>query len=74
MATYYLDITQEHCPMTFVKTKIKLSELKEGDILEVLLSEGEPLENLPRSSQEQGYTVLGIEVAGGTTYRVRIRK
>ena len=30
-----LDITKEHCPMTFVKTKIELSKLNEGDILEV---------------------------------------
>ena len=29
--------------MTFVKTKIELSKLQPGDILEVLLSEGEPL-------------------------------
>ena len=43
MATKTLDITKEHCPMTFVKTKIELSRLQTGDILEVLLSEGEPL-------------------------------
>ena len=53
MANYKLDITKEHCPMTFVKTKIELSKLKSGDTLEVLLTEGEPLENVPRSSTEQ---------------------
>ena len=36
MATKTLDITKEHCPMTFVKTKIELSKLQSGDILEVL--------------------------------------
>lgn len=46
MATKVLDITKEHCPMTFVKTKIELSKLNEGDILEVLLTEGEPLDNV----------------------------
>ena len=46
MATKVLDITKEHCPMTFVKTKIELSKLAEGDTLEVLLSEGEPLDNV----------------------------
>ena len=60
MATYNIDITREHCPMTFVKTKIELSKLKAGDILQVLVSEGEPLENIPRSSTEQGYTVLSV--------------
>ncbi|MBQ2055531.1 MAG: sulfurtransferase TusA family protein, partial [Bacteroidaceae bacterium] len=55
MATKVLDITKEHCPMTFVKVKIELSRLQSGDILEVLLSEGEPLDNVPRNAKEQGY-------------------
>jgi len=63
MANYKLDITKEHCPMTFVKTKIELSKLKSGDTLEVLLTEGEPLENVPRSSTEQGFTVISITEA-----------
>ncbi|MBR6715541.1 MAG: sulfurtransferase TusA family protein [Prevotella sp.] len=69
-----LDITKEHCPMTFVKTKIALSRLQEGDILEVLLSEGEPLDNVPRNAKEQGYHVLGIEHVSGTTHKVIIKK
>ena len=69
-----IDITQEHCPMTFVRTKLKLSQIVEGDTLEVLLSEGEPLQNLPRSAEEQGYKVLAVEHVAGTTYRVLIQK
>ena len=69
-----LDITREHCPMTFVKTKIELSKLSEGDVLEVLLAEGEPLDNVPRTAKEQGYNVLGVEHVEGTTYRVLIQK
>lgn len=75
MATYNIDITKEHCPMTFVKTKIELSKLKEGDVLHVLVSEGEPLENIPRSSKEQGYKVLSVketEVKG--THLIVIQK
>ena len=41
--------------MTFVKTKIELAKLQPGDILEVLLAEGEPLDNVPRNAREQGY-------------------
>ena len=63
MATYNIDITKEHCPMTFVKTKIQLAKLKENDILEVLVAEGEPLDNIPRSSEEQGYKVLSVKPA-----------
>ncbi|MBQ8937396.1 MAG: sulfurtransferase TusA family protein [Prevotella sp.] len=74
MATKVLDITKEHCPMTFVKTKIELSKLSKGDILEVLLSEGEPLENVPANAKEQGYEVLSVEHVEGTTHKVIIQK
>lgn len=74
MATKTLDITREHCPMTFVKTKIELAKLNEGDTLEVLLSEGEPLDNVPRNAQDQGYKVLSVEHVEGTTHKVVIQK
>jgi tRNA 2-thiouridine synthesizing protein A len=53
-----LDITKEHCPMTFVKTRLKLDTLLPGEVLVVTLSAGEPLENVPKSAAQQGYTVL----------------
>lgn len=74
MATYKLDITREHCPMTFVKTKIQLSKLNAGDVLEVLLTEGEPLENVPRSSREQGFNVLEVSHVEGLFHKVVIQK
>ncbi len=75
MANYKLDITKEHCPMTFVKTKIELAKLKQGDTLEVLLTEGEPLENVPKSSEEQGFKVLSItEAAVKGTHLIVIQK
>ena len=74
MATKVLDITKEHCPMTFVKTKIEMSKLNEGDILEVLLSEGEPLDNVPHNATDQGFKVLGVEHVEGTTHKVIIQK
>ncbi len=74
MATKVLDITKEHCPMTFVKTKIELSKLNAGDTLEVLLSEGEPLENVPRNAAEQGFNVESVKHVEGKTYKVTIKK
>lgn len=74
MATHTLDITKEHCPMTFVKTKLKLAQIPEGDVLEVLLTEGEPLNNVPRSATEQGYKVLSIDHVEGNVHKVIIQK
>ncbi len=69
-----LDITKEHCPMTFVKTKLALSKLNKGDRLEVLLMSGEPLDNVPKSCEEQGYKVISIENVSGDIFRVIIEK
>ena len=60
--------------MTFVKTKIELSKLQSGDTLEVLLSEGEPLDNVPRNAREQGYNVVSVEHVEETTHKVTIKK
>lgn len=69
-----LDITQEHCPMTFVKAKLELEKLAAGDQLEVFLSEGEPLQSVPRSAAEQGYKVLEVTQVEGSRYRVLFEK
>lgn len=74
MSTKQLDITKEHCPMTFVKTKIELSKLQSGDKLEVLLIEGEPLENVPKSATEQGYKVLEISHVKDKVHKIIIEK
>lgn len=74
MITKQLDITKEHCPMTFVKTKIELSRLQPGDLLEVLLTEGEPLENVPRSATEQGFKVLEITHIKDNIHKIIIEK
>jgi TusA-related sulfurtransferase len=57
---HYLDITPDVCPMTFVKTKLKVERMSVGETLEVRLNAGEPLENVPRSLCELGYEILKI--------------
>lgn len=74
MKRHQLDVTNEHCPMTFVKTKLELAKLAPGDILEVLLAAGEPLDNLPRSAAEQGLQILETVHVDKEVYRVVIQK
>ena len=61
---HFLDITKYQCPMTFVKVKVEMAKLNPGDRLEVLLTGGQPLKNVPRSSEEQGFKVIEIKPAG----------
>ena len=56
-----IDITGDICPMTFVRTKLRMERMSVGEVLEVILNEGEPLENVPRSAGEMGWEVLAIE-------------
>ena len=74
MSRINLDITKDHCPMTFVKTKLQLEQMEEGDILEILLSKGEPLENVPRTVTEQGFQVLETSHVKDDIYKVVIKK
>lgn len=60
--------------MTFVKTKLELEKLQPGDTLEVLLSEGEPLSNVPRTAVEQGFTVLEQAHVKDGIHKLIIRK
>jgi tRNA 2-thiouridine synthesizing protein A len=53
----YIDITAEHCPMTFVRVKLKLEEMSEGQTLTVRLNGGEPLKNVPQSLKDENYAV-----------------
>ncbi len=71
---HFLDITKETCPMTFVKVKLQLAKMDSGEQLEVLLNEGEPLENVPRSCEEQGYKVLSIEPLDNSQHLILIQK
>jgi TusA-related sulfurtransferase len=69
-----IDITADTCPITFVRTKLALERLADGDVIEVRLKGREPLENVPRSAREEGHEVLAIVDEGGGTHRVLIRK
>jgi tRNA 2-thiouridine synthesizing protein A len=68
-----LDITDDHCPMTFVKVKLALAGMARGEELDVALAGGEPLNNVPRTVTEQGHQVLSIRQEGGV-HHVLIRK
>lgn len=55
-----LDLRGVLCPINFVRTKLKLEELDAGETLEVLLDEGDPIQNVPRSVKEEGHQVLKV--------------
>ena len=69
-----IDITDVNCPVTFVKTKVALEELDEGQILQVHLNDGEPVQNVPRSIKDEGHEVLKLVDNEDGTYELYIKK
>ena len=69
-----VDITDVVCPVTFVKAKVALEELDDGDILEIRLNDGEPVQNVPRSLKEEDHKVLKLTQNDDGTYRLIVQK
>lgn len=68
-----LDLRGVICPYNFVKTKLKLETMDAGQVLSVLLDDGDPIKNVPRSVENEGHTVLA-KTRMGEVYQVLIRR
>jgi tRNA 2-thiouridine synthesizing protein A len=68
-----IDLSGVICPNNFVKTKLKLEEMQQGQVLEAILDDGEPIRNVPRAVKEEGHQILKIEKIG-KHWRLLIRK
>ena len=55
-----VDITDVVCPVTFVKAKVALEELDDGQILSIHMNDGEPVQNVPRSIKDEGHQILKL--------------
>ena len=69
-----VDITDVVCPVTFVKAKVALEELDEGQVLSVHMHDGEPVQNVPGSIKEEGHQILKLIDNGDGTYDLIVRK
>ena len=69
-----VDITDVVCPVTFVKAKVALEELDDGEILAVRMNDGEPVQNVPRSIKEEGHQILKLLDNEDGTYTLFVRK
>lgn len=69
-----VDIIDVVCPVTFVKAKVALEELDDGEILSIRLNDGEPVQNVPRSIKEEGHKILKLNDNGDGTYELIVKK
>ena len=59
--THKVDLLGVACPLNFVKAKLALEKVDVGEVLEVLLDDGEPVQNVPDSFVGQGHEVVSID-------------
>jgi TusA-related sulfurtransferase len=69
-----VDITGVVCPVTFVKVKVALEELDDGQTLAVTLNDGEPIQNVPRSLKDEGHKVTGVSKNDTGTWHLTVIK
>ena len=69
-----VDITNKVCPMTFVKAKVTMDELEDGEIRAIRMNDGEPVQNVPRSMKEEGHKIMKLQDNEDGTYTLYVRK
>lgn len=69
-----LDITRDHCPMTYVRVRLALDRMNHGEVLLVSLAGDEPVRNVPLAAAEQGHAVLGRHAGADGVTQLWIRK
>lgn len=60
--------------MNFVRTKLELATMQSGDVLEILLDDGKPIENVPGSVRLEGHTVISEKQQPEGFWQVLIKK
>jgi tRNA 2-thiouridine synthesizing protein A len=67
-----MDLRDEVCPYTFIRTKLALDGMEPGQVLEITLR-GIAIENVPRSIKEEGHSIIHV-VRKGELFVFHIRK
>lgn len=69
-----VDITDKVCPLTYVKAKVAIEEIEDGEVLAVRMNDGEPVQNVPRSFKEDGHQIIKLIDNEDGTYTLYVRK
>ena len=62
------------CPMNLVYTKVELAKLTSGQVLEIILDDGAPINNVPGSVLREGHKIIGKQQHKDGTWSLFIEK
>ena len=69
-----IDLRGVSCPINFVKAKLALEGLANGEPARILLDDGEPVKNVPRSLKADGHKLVGLKQAEEGYYILELEK
>ncbi len=73
-AQVLLDVSDEICPMTYVRTRLALEAMQPGEVLALTLLGEEAARNVPRSVVDEGHALVSRIIEDGGKTRLLIRK
>ena len=56
----HIDLRGVPCPLSFVKAKLRIERIQSGQLLELWLDQGEPVEQVPNSLSVDGHKILSL--------------
>ncbi len=62
------------CPINMVYAKVELAKIQSGQILELILDDGPPINNVPESVKREGHTILIKKRLEDGAWKVLIEK
>lgn len=69
-----IDLRGISCPTNFVKAKLALEDLEVGETALILLDDGEPVKNVPRSLKADGHKILALKQSDEGYYVLELEK
>ena len=69
-----IDLLDEICPMTFVKTKLAIERINEGQRIKVIFNSQEAKTNVPKSLSEVNHKIIAIKNIDKEKFYIIIEK
>ncbi|OGL42013.1 MAG: hypothetical protein A2161_12430 [Candidatus Schekmanbacteria bacterium RBG_13_48_7] len=69
-----LDLRGEICPYPFIKSKLILEQMSEGEVLRVIVDYYPAVRNITKSMEIEGYHILNVDKLGEIDTAIYISK
>lgn len=69
-----IDTSGKDCPIPLMELKKALNESSDGEVIEIIFTCPEAVENLPNYIQEQGHELLDFEKKNHEGWKITVKK